>query len=61
VSTTNRTLMICNKCKRTVPIGTGTIRHYNGSARKHAPKYAVRSAYGVFAACTCTKCEEERC
>lgn len=32
---------------------------WNGAARKYAPKYAIRSAYGVLGACHCVACEKE--
>jgi len=60
VSTTNRTPAICSRCGAIVPAGQGTIRHYNGSARRHAPQYAERSAFGVLALCHCTICEANR-
>lgn len=60
MSLTNRVADICSRCKTLVAAGTGTIRHWNGAARKYAPKYAVRSAFGVLAACHCLKCESER-
>lgn len=59
MSTTNRRAAICGNCKRLVAAGTGTIRHWNGAARKFAPAYAVRSPTGILAACTCPKCEQE--
>lgn len=38
---------------------TGTIRQWNGAARKFAPKYAKRTAFGILHACHCGKCERE--
>ena len=60
MSQTNRTADICGSCKGLVPTGQGTLRFWNGSARRHAPKYAKRSALGILSACTCVKCEQER-
>lgn len=59
MSTTNSTGAICSRCKALVPARQGTIRMWNGAARKHAPKYATRSAFGVLAACHCGKCEKD--
>jgi len=59
VSTPNRTVDICSRCKTWVPAGTGTIKHYNGAARRYAPKYAMRSAMGMLSLCHCVKCEQE--
>ena len=59
MSTTNSLPRICGRCKATVPPGTGTVRRWNGAARKHAPGYAIRSATGILSACTCVKCEAE--
>jgi hypothetical protein len=60
MSQTNRTPTLCNKCKNTIAAGVGTIRFWNGSARKHAPKYARRDAFGVLWATLCPTCEKER-
>ena len=60
MSQTNRTAEICSKCKNIIAIGCGTVRFWNGSARKHAPKYAKRSATGILSACLCIRCEQER-
>lgn len=59
MSQTNDTASICNRCKSLVPVRQGTIRVWNGAARKYAPKYATRSAYGILGACRCNKCERE--
>jgi len=50
---------VCSRCESTVAPRTGTIRYWNGAARKHAPKYATRTPYGVIVALTCLKCEDE--
>ena len=59
MSVTNRRAAICGRCKALVAAGVGTIRHWNGAARRFAPKYAIRSPLGILSACTCPKCEQE--
>ncbi len=59
MSQTNATAVICGRCKNIVPARQGTVRFWNGAARRYAPKYATRSAYGVLGACHCNKCEKD--
>ena len=58
MSRTNVLPAICDRCHETVPPLQGTIRYWNGAARKHAPRWAKRNAFGVFNACHCGKCEK---
>lgn len=59
MSQTNRTADICGACKNIVAAGCGTVRFWNGAARRYAPKYAQRSALGILSACHCTQCDAE--
>lgn len=59
MSQTNPYPAICGRCKQIVPALQGTVRFWNGAARKYAPPYAARSAIGIFNACHCNKCERE--
>jgi hypothetical protein len=60
MSRTNKRAAICGRCGVIVPTGQGAIRYWNGAARRHAPKYAIRSAFGVLNACHCVKCDVDR-
>ena len=59
MSQTNSTYEVCSRCKSIVAPYTGTVRYWNGAARRHAPKYATKNPVGVLSACHCLKCERE--
>ena len=59
MSQTNSMIAICDCCHESVPPYQGTLRFWNGAARKYAPKHAKRNAFGVLCACHCVKCERE--
>jgi hypothetical protein len=56
----NRSPGICNCCKAPVATGCGVIRYWNGAARRHAPKYAKKSPYGIIHALLCATCDDIR-
>jgi len=57
MSKTNVRAAICDSCKTLIAARCGTVRYWNGAARRYAPTYAKRSAFGVLSACHCQKCE----
>lgn len=57
MSQTTKHTGICGHCGCTVSAGTGTIRRWNGAARRHAPRYATKNAMGVITALHCTVCD----
>jgi hypothetical protein len=59
MSRTNDMQALCDRCRVFVPAGQGTLRFWNGAARKHAPAWAKRNAFGVYNACHCVDCERE--
>lgn len=59
MSQTNEYPDICGRCKAIVPAGQGTVRFWNGAARKYRPSYAARSAVGIFNVCHCQQCERD--
>lgn len=60
MSQTNRAAAVCHVCKNLVAARCGTVRFWNGAARRHAPKHAIRSALGILSAFYCAKCDIER-